>query len=185
VRPDSPSLYRKYAADARIINEVSWRVEALDAVLDWLRISDSREMLVFVTAMLPVVELRGAIPLGLSLGMPPMEVFFLSVLGNIVPIVPIMLFLRYVAGRLRRFRWFRHASEEFFKKVRARSDVIQRYGPLGLVVFVAVPLPSTGAWTASVAAFLLGIRIRYSFVSISIGTILAGVIVTYLSCQVL
>ncbi|MDD3750390.1 MAG: small multi-drug export protein [Firmicutes bacterium] len=53
------------------------------------------------------------------------------------------------------------------------------------MVFVAVPLPSTGAWTASVAAFLLGIRIRYSFVSISIGTILAGVIVTYLSCQVL
>ena len=116
MRPDSPSLYRKYAADARIINEVSWRVEALDAVLDWLRISDSREMLVFVTAMLPVVELRGAIPLGLSLGMPPMEVFFLSVWEISCLSSPFALFA-ICCSRPRRFSVFRHASDEFSKRL--------------------------------------------------------------------
>ena len=139
----------------------------MDIALDWLRLSDSREALVFVTAMLPVVELRGAIPLGLSLGMNPIEAYLLSVLGNLVPVIPVMLFLRYIAGWLRRFTWFRQASDWFFRRVKARSEVVRRYGPLGLVLFVAVPLPSTGAWTASIAAFLLGIRIRHSFASIS------------------
>ncbi len=157
----------------------------LDIALDWLRLSDSREALVFVTAMLPVVELRGAIPLGLSLGMNSIEVYLLSVLGNLVPVIPIMLFLRYVAGRLRRFTWFRQASDWFFRRVKARSRVVLRYGPLGLVLFVAVPLPSTGAWTASIAAFLLGLRIRHSFAAISLGTMIAGAVVTYFSCQVL
>jgi uncharacterized membrane protein len=157
----------------------------LNIALDWLRLSDSREALVFVTAMLPVVELRGAIPLGLSLGMNPIEAYFLSVLGNLVPVIPVMLFLRYVAGRLCRFPWFRHASDRFFRRVKAQSEVIKRYGPLGLVLFVAVPLPSTGAWTASIAAFLLGIRIRHAFFAISVGALLAGGIVTYFSCQVL
>jgi uncharacterized membrane protein len=159
--------------------------KVLDIALDWLRISDSREALVFVTAMLPVVELRGAIPLGLSLGMNPVEAYFVSVLGNLALVIPVMLFLRYVAGRLRRFTWFRQASDGFFRRVKARSAVIRRYGPLGLVLFVAVPLPSTGAWTASIAAFLLGIRIRHAFLAISVGTLLAGAIVTYFSCQVL
>jgi len=158
--------------------------KALDTVLDWLRLSDSREALVFITAMLPVVELRGAIPLGLSLGMNPVEAYLLSVLGNLVPVIPVMLFLRYVAGWLRRFTWFRKATNWFFSRVRARSQVVRRYGPLGLVLFVAVPLPSTGAWTASIAAFLLGIRIRYAFTAISAGTLIAGAIVTYFSCQV-
>jgi len=157
----------------------------LDIALDWLRLSDSREALVFITAMLPVVELRGAIPLGLSLGMNPVEAYLLSVLGNLVPVIPVMLFLRYVAGRLRRFTWFRNVSDSFFSRVKARSRVVRRYGPIGLVLFVAVPLPSTGAWTASIAAFLLGIRIRHAFASISAGTLLAGALVTYFSCQVL
>ncbi len=87
----------------------------MDTVLDWLRLSDSREALVFITAMLPVVELRGAIPLGgLSLGMNPVEAYLLSVLGNLVPVIPVMLFLRYVAGWLRRFTWFRKATNWFF-----------------------------------------------------------------------
>ncbi len=157
----------------------------MDIALDWLGFSDSREALVFVTAMLPVVELRGAIPLGLSLGMNPIEVYLLSVLGNLVPVIPIMLFLRYVARSLRRFPWFRRASDRFFRRVKARSQVVQRYGPLGLVLFVALPVPSTGAWTASIAAFLMGIRIRHAFTAISLGTAMAGVIVAYFSCQVL
>ncbi len=145
----------------------------------------SREGLVFFTAMLPVVELRGAIPLGISLGMSPVEACVISVLGNIAPVVPLMLFLRYVAGWLRRFRQFRRASDWLFNRTRARSRLVKKYGLIGIVLFVAVPLPSTGAWTAAIAAFLFGIRIRYAFVAISLGTAIAGVVVTYLSSHVM
>lgn len=146
----------------------------------------SREALVFLTAMLPIVELRGSIPLGLSLGMGPVEACVISIVGNIVPVVPVMIFLRYMAGYLRRrLQWFRRASDWFYAHTRARSHIIRRYGPIGLVVFVAIPLPSTGAWTASVAAFLFGIRIRYAFPSIALGTAIAGIIVTYLSWHVI
>jgi uncharacterized membrane protein len=131
--------------------------------------------------MMPVIELRGAIPLGISLGMSPLETCAVAVLGNLVPVVPVMLFLRYAASWLRRFASVRHATDWFFTRTRARSRIVQKYGPIGLVLFVAVPLPSTGAWTAAVAAFLFGIGIRKAFAAISLGTVLAGVIVTGLS----
>ncbi|MEW6230011.1 MAG: small multi-drug export protein, partial [Bacillota bacterium] len=151
---------------------------------EWLSFV-SRESLVFFTAMLPVVELRGAIPLGISLGMSPIEACVVSVLGNITPVVPVMVFLRYVAGWFRRFQTFRKASDSLFARTRARSRLVQKYGLIGLVLFVAVPLPSTGAWTAAIAAFLFGIRIRYAFASIALGTVIAGAIVTYLSSHVI
>lgn len=155
-----------------------------DLLQGWFSVV-SRETLVFFTAMLPVVELRGSIPLGISLGMAPLEACALSILGNIAPVVPLMMFLRYLAGWLRRFGSFRRASDFLFAHTRARSRLIQKYGPIGLILFVAIPLPSTGAWTAAIAAFLFGIRIRYAFVSITLGTAIAGAIVTYLSSHVI
>lgn len=151
---------------------------------EWVSVV-SRETLVFFTAMVPVVELRGAIPLGISLGMRPVEACAVAVLGNMVPVVPLMLFLRYAAGWLRRFPSARKAIDWFFARTRARSRLVQKYGPIGLVLFVAVPLPSTGAWTAAVAAFLFGIGIRKAFAAIALGTALAGVVVTYLSSRVI
>lgn len=151
---------------------------------EWVSIV-SRETLVFFTAMMPVVELRGAIPLGISLGMSPVEACAVAVLGNLVPVVPVMLFLRYTAGWLRRFPSVRQATDWFFARTRARSRVVQKYGPIGLALFVAVPLPSTGAWTAAIAAFLFGIGIRKAFAAIALGTALAGVIVTCLSLSVI
>ncbi|MGE5584351.1 MAG: COG2426 family protein [Bacillota bacterium] len=156
----------------------------VESLNDWLSVV-SRETLVFLTAMVPVVELRGAIPLGISLGMRPVEACTVAVLGNMVPVVPVMLFLRYAAGWLRRFPSVRKVSDWFFARTAARSRLVQRYGPIGLVVFVAVPLPSTGAWTAAVAAFLFGIDIRKAFAAIALGTAIAGVIVTCLSAGVI
>jgi len=156
----------------------------VESLNEWLSIA-SRETLVFFTAMVPVVELRGAIPLGISLGMRPLEACAVAMLGNLVPVVPVMLFLRYAAGWLRRFPSIRRASDWFFARTKARSRVIRKYGPLGLVIFVAVPLPSTGAWTAAVAAFLFGIGIRKAFASIVLGTAIAGAIVAYLSSRVM
>lgn len=177
---------RRSEAGGETFREGAERGESvlLESWNEWVSVV-SRETLVFLTAMMPVVELRGAIPLGISLGMNPVEACAVAVLGNIVPVVPVMLFLRYAAAWLQRFQSVRRASEWFFARTRARSGLVQKYGPLGLVLFVAVPLPSTGAWTAAVAAFLFGIGIRKAFIAISLGTALAGLIVTGLTCHVI
>lgn len=132
----------------------------------------------FLVSMLPIVELRGAIPYGIGVGLPWPEVYLLAVTGNLVPIVPILLFLGPVSGWLTRIPGFGRFFEWVFERTRRRSGVVERYGPWGLALFVAVPLPITGAWTGAAAAYLFGFPFRRSFPAIAGGVLLAGVVVT-------
>ncbi len=131
-----------------------------------------------LVAMLPISELRGAIPLGiLKLGLGAGEVYVLSVIGNLIPVIPILLFLKFGSNFLRKYRWGDRFLTWLFARTRRRSRLVERYESLGLMLFVAIPLPVTGAWTGSVAAFLFGIRLRYAFLAITLGVLLAGIIV--------
>jgi len=140
-----------------------------------------KEWVVLVVSALPIAELRLAIPLGLSFGMPIEKVFVLSVIGNIIPVAPILFLLAPVSQRLRRFKLWARFFDWLFARTSKKAQLIQKYEALGLALFIAIPLPVTGAWTGSVAASLFKIRFRYAFIAAVIGVICAGVIVSLLS----
>jgi len=139
---------------------------------DWL--------ITLLAAALPVSEVRGAIPLAIGVyGYAPWQAYLLSVFGNLLPIIPLLLFLGPVSDFLRRFNW----GDRFFSWLfsRTRRKYIQdheNFGLTALAIFVAIPLPMTGAWTGCAIAFLLGFRFWPAFAAIAAGVILAGVVVT-------
>ena len=137
-------------------------------------------------SMLPVVELRGAIPLGLGLGLSPLASLSAALLGNLL-IVPLLLWLMpaAVAG-LERFPAFKRWWDRLEARVRLKSeDTVQRFGALGLLLFVAVPLPGSGAWTGALIAVVLGLKKRFAGPAIALGVLLAGVLVTLAATGVL
>lgn len=139
-----------------------------------------KEYVVMIVSALPVSELRGAIPLALYYGISLNKAFWLSVLGNMLPVAPILFLLEPVSNRLRRFKLWSRFFDWLFERTRRKADKIQKYEALGLVMFVAIPFPVTGAWTGAVAASLFKIRFRYAFIAITIGVFFAGLIVSFL-----
>lgn len=137
------------------------------------------EFVVLTISALPFVELRGGIPLAVGLyGMAPSKAYSLSVLGNLLPIIPLLLFLGPVERELRRIGAFNSFFTWLFARTRRNmEDNVQKYGALALMLFVAVPLPATGAWTGCAAAYVFGMKLRYSLPSIAAGVIIAGILV--------
>jgi uncharacterized membrane protein len=133
-----------------------------------------------VVAALPVSEVRGAIPLAMGVyGLPAGEAYLLGVLGNLLPVIPLLLYLGPVSSYLRRFSW----GDRFFAWLFARTHrkYIQKhqgFGLTALVLFVAVPLPMTGAWTGCALAFLVGFRFWPAFIAITVGVLIAAALVT-------
>jgi uncharacterized membrane protein len=140
-------------------------------------------VLVFITAMLPITELRGAIPIAIGqYNLNPLEAFVLGVLGNLVPVVFLLHFLGPIEQRLRIIQVFDRFFDHLFHRTRKKhSERMDRYGAIGLVTFVAIPLPVTGAWTGVAAAYVFDIKKRYAFPAITLGVIIAGIIVTLLT----
>ncbi|HDS44644.1 MAG TPA: ligand-binding protein SH3 [Methanomicrobia archaeon] len=135
-------------------------------------------LLVILTAMTPISELRGAILLALQLGMSPVQAYIYSVFGNMLPVIPLLLFLEQVSNWLRRYRIFDRFFDWLFARTRRYNARMEKYGALGLASFVAIPLPITGAWTGCAVAFVFGIRFKYAFPTIFAGVLIAGVIMT-------
>jgi uncharacterized membrane protein len=137
-----------------------------------------REVIAFVVSALPIAELRGGIPVAASLGMGWRESYLVCTAGNFVPVIPILFLLEPVAAFLRRWGPFDRFFTSLFARTRRRSSVVERYEAIGLVLFVAIPLPITGAWTGALAAYLFGVRRRYAIPAIALGILIAGVVVT-------
>ena len=137
---------------------------------------------VFFISAAPIVELRGAIPIAMvTHDIAWYFAFLICVLGNLLPIPFILLFLGPLTELLSRINLFHRIITWFFKYTRRRGGLVEKYGWMGLIMFVAIPLPVTGAWTGSILAFLFGIRFRPAFLSITCGVFIAGVIVTSLT----
>ena len=134
-------------------------------------------------AMVPVVELRGAIPYGIAQGLPVWLAFSAAVVGNILPVPLILLFIRQVFAWLRKMKFVGHAIDRLEKKAHVKGQMVDRYKTIGLCILVAVPLPGTGAWTGALVAALLDIRMRHAMPAIALGVIIAGGIITALSCS--
>ena len=152
----------------------------LEQVTNWLGAFNKEIAVVFLAAM-PVSELRGAIPLAIAQGFSPQKVYILAVLGNIIPIMPLLFLLQPISNRLRRIRIFAKFFDWLFERTRRKAALVEKFEALGLILFVAIPLPVTGAWTGCVAATLFKIRFRYALISIILGVLIAGLIVLGLS----
>ena len=136
------------------------------------------EMLItFFLSMVPVLELRGAIPIGVGLGLSPHTAMLVSVIGNMIPVPFIILFVRRVFAWLRRnFPRVNGAITALETKAHLKGQTVKRYKYLGLCIFVAIPLPGTGAWTGTLAASILDMDFVPTIVAVMLGVLLAGVI---------
>lgn len=137
---------------------------------------------VILIAALPIAELRLAIPLAINtFGFPWYYALPLAIIGNLLPVPLILLFLNGITRWLSKIALLDRFLNWLFEHTRRRGKIVERYKRIGLVLFVAIPLPVTGAWTGSLAAVLFGLNFRHAFFSIAIGVVIAGVIVTCLS----
>lgn len=139
---------------------------------------------VFCMSMVPVVELRGAIPLGVAAGLHPLAAAAAAVLGNMVPVPFILLLLRQVFALLRRVPWLGEKVDWLERRAHLKGRMVKKYRLLGLMLLVAVPLPGTGAWTGALVAVMLDIRFRNALPAIALGVLAAGAVVTAATCGV-
>lgn len=141
----------------------------------------SPEVYTFLLAMSPVVEARGAIPYGVLSGMDPWAVFLISTAGNLFPVPLLLMFLSrvdHIIKSRKETNLVRKVYEKYVGSLRGRAKgKIDRYGFWGLMLFVAVPMPGTGAWTGSLVAYLFGLENKRALLAISAGVIAASLIV--------
>jgi len=141
----------------------------------------NREIRVLLIAALPVIELRGAIPIGVALGMSPIHSAVVSLIGSMIPVPFLLFFLKPIFAVLRNYKVLRAFVNWCTARTERKSKNIKKYSLIGLAIFVAVPIPSTGVWTGSAIAAFLNMRIKHSFLAILAGNTIAAVIVTFLS----
>lgn len=138
-----------------------------------------KELSIFICSMLPVIELRGSIPMAFALNMPWWESYLLSVLGNMFPVPFILLLTNVVIKWMAdsRIKLLNKFASYLLSKVEKNRERIEKYSFWGLCLFVAIPLPATGAWTGSLVAAVIGMKPWKAFLSTLFGVMIAGVIV--------
>ncbi len=137
---------------------------------------------IVLVSMVPMIELRAAIPLGCGMGLPAWQVYVAAVVGNMIPVPFIVLFIRRIFAFLRK-HWKKLGGlvDRIEARAMKKSGRVRQFEILGLMLFVAIPLPGTGAWTGSLIAALLDIRLKRSIPVILLGVLIAGAIVTAVS----
>ena len=152
-------------------------------LLTWLETTMGGEFIfTFLVSMIPIVELRGGIPFGVALGLPYPVAFTAAVIGNVLPAPFIIVYIRRI------FQWMRQRLprldgivDKLERKAHLKGNKVNKYKYLGLMHFVAIPLPGTGVWTGALAAAFLDMPLRKAMPSIILGVILAGCIMTGLT----
>lgn len=150
------------------------------AIAEFFQGKISKEFIVFLVSMLPILELRGSLIVAGFLKMEFLATYIIAVLGNMLPIPFILLFIEKI------FNWLKKTGAKNLvvkleNKALSKSDQIKKYGKLGLFLFVAIPLPGTGAWTGSLIAVLLRMKMKDSLPWIFLGVLTAGLIISLLS----
>lgn len=142
----------------------------------------SIEFTVILTAALPIIELRGAIPVGISLGLSPIHATILAFIGSIIPVPFILFTIRPIFNYLKTTKTFKKLVQKLTDRSMSKnSRKVQKYGVWALVLIVAIPLPGTGVWSGSLAAALLDMRFKYAFPAILVGNLIAGILIMIIS----
>lgn len=140
-----------------------------------------KEILVFIISLLPILELRGGLLAASLLGLDALPSYIITIVGNLLPIPFILLFINRILDWMRNSKHFSKIANWLDSKVEKHKSSIEKYGFWGLVLFVGVPLPGTGAWTGSLIASVLGMNRKKSFLAIIIGVIMASIIMMLIS----
>ena len=144
------------------------------------------ELAVVLLSVIPVAELRLAIPVAIvQYGIPPVEALMFACIGNLIPVPFIILFIRKIFKWMKKFKMFRSIVEKLEKRGEEKKSTVEKYKFWGLFIFVAIPLPGTGAWTGALIAGLMDMRLKKAMPSITLGVLTAGIIVTLISTGVL
>jgi len=144
--------------------------------------SISPKLWTLIIAMLPISELRGAIPFALTEGgLTWQEAAAMAVIGNFIPVIPILLLLDRTSNWLMKYRIWNRFFTWLFNRTRRKGKIVERFEALGLALFVAIPLPVTGAWTGCVAAFIFRIPLRLAIPAIACGILISATVVTILT----
>ena len=136
---------------------------------------------VFFLSMVPVLELRAAIPVGATLGLEWVANYLICVIGNMIPVPFILLFIRHVLEWMKKVPHLNKIAIWVENKAQKNTPKVQKYASLGLLLFVALPLPGTGAWTGALVAAMLDMRMKYAIPSIFCGVLIAGLIMSLAS----
>lgn len=140
-----------------------------------------KEILVFIISLFPILELRGGLLAASLLGLDPLPSYIITMVGNLLPIPFILWFITKILDWMRGTKHLSKFANWLDKKVDKHKSSIEKYGFLGLVLFVGIPLPGTGAWTGSLIASVLDMDRKKSFIAIIIGVIMASIIMMLLS----
>ena len=145
----------------------------------------NKNFLVFFISMLPIIELRGGLIAASILHVEFISAFIICFLGNILPVPFILTLIEKIFDLLKKWNFTKKIITKLEEKTLSKSDKINKYGYLGLLLFVGIPLPGTGAWTGTLLAVLLHLNKKKSFIYITLGVLLAGIIMSILSYGIL
>ena len=161
----------------------------MDSLVQWFTVTlgpyVSKEALIFIISLLPILELRGGLLAASLLKVEYLTALPICVIGNILPIPFILLFIRRIFALLKKTRTFRPLVEKLERRAMGKSDRSKEYEFVGLLLFVGIPLPGTGAWTGALIASLLQIDLKKSSIAILLGVGLAAIIMSFVSYGVL
>lgn len=135
----------------------------------------------FLLSMVPIIELRGAIPIGAAMGLPWYVNYIVCVIGNFLPVPFILLFIRAILNWMKKVPRLARIALWLEARAAKKSDKVSKYATIGLMLFVAIPAPGTGAWTGSLIAALMEMRLKHSLLSVFCGVVLAGAVITLIS----
>lgn len=145
----------------------------------------NKELIIFIVSMLPLIESRGGLIAAALLNVDFIPAFIISILGNILPMPFVLLFMEKILEWLNKFKRFKKLVKRLEDKILSKREQIDKYGYLGLLFFVGIPLPGTGAWTGAALAVLLHMDRKKSFIYIALGVLMASGIMSILSYGIL
>jgi uncharacterized membrane protein len=137
---------------------------------------------IFIISAIPLIEQRGAIPVGIIIyGINPLAVFIVSFLGSLFPVPFVLLLFNTIFSWMKRYRYFRIINSYIERKLDKGTKKVEKYKELGLLIFVAIPLPTTGLWTGSAIASFLNMDFKKSFIFVALGGVISAVVITIIS----
>ena len=142
-----------------------------------------KALITFLISMVPVIELRGAVPYGYSNGLNIWVAVIISIIGNLLPVPFIIIFIRRIFALLRRIsKKFDGLVTRLENRAENQSVIVKKYSFWGLFLLVAIPLPGTGAWTGALVAAMLDMRLKRAMPAITLGVLAAGIVVAFITC---
>ena len=145
----------------------------------------SKEVIIFIISLMPVLELRGGLLAATLLEIPFIKALIICIIGNVLPIPFVLLFLEKILELFEKWRVTQKVVRWLERKVENKREQIDKFGYLGLILFVGVPLPGTGAWTGTLIAIMLGMNKKKSFICILLGVLVAAAIMSVVSYGIL